>query len=438
MSSKRRRITGTDNVPFPGDRRPLSIADLPVEALTHVADYLAAPSRVLFDIALFSGDPTIAAEGRRAITGDQWDILDFGDVEKDLAVKLTDDDVQAVLLRVDAVNKVKRLKLTNCVNITGAGLEPLRGSAIIEQIDLSLVGQHQSPILNTDPQIRCGIVLPILDSIIHTEGFSLKHLQFPHVWRRERSTESEFHAFLGRYNEMWRNQGPRCLKCNCDLCEETFRGMCTLAGNYGEHAHTCFGCLNQYCYDCTNGYDDHMLRYCSHCHRDYCEDCLEMSGGCDDRGCNNDYCVGCRVFVVTKQCSGSECESMICHHCVEEGCNKCDKRWCGVCRPAPNILTCRYRDENVYINCKEVMCTDCNVDAGENGILDCEDCDIATCSACLLRECEEGVMDCEKCIKHIAPLLLDENKKLHREVGQLKDRIKELEDRNKELQIGNG
>jgi len=84
------------------------------------------------------------------------------------------------------------------------------------------------------------------------------------------------------------------------------------------------------------------------------------------------------------------------------------------------------------------MCTDCNVDAGENGILDCEDCDIATCSACLLRECEEGVMDCEKCIKHIAPLLLDENKKLHREVGQLKDRIKELEDRNKELQIGNG
>jgi hypothetical protein len=82
-SSKRRRITGMDDdAAFSGDRRPLSIADLPVEALTHVADYLAAPSRALFDIALFSRDPT--AEGRRAITGtgDRWDILDFGDVEK--------------------------------------------------------------------------------------------------------------------------------------------------------------------------------------------------------------------------------------------------------------------------------------------------------------------------------------------------------------------
>ena len=80
---------------------------------------------------------------------------------------------------------MKRLKLANCVNITGAGLEPLRGSLIIEQIDLSLVEEHQRPKINPEPQISWGHVLPILDSIIEREGCSLMHLQFPSVWRDE-------------------------------------------------------------------------------------------------------------------------------------------------------------------------------------------------------------------------------------------------------------
>ncbi|KAK1734944.1 hypothetical protein QTG54_014404, partial [Skeletonema marinoi] len=101
-------------------------------ALTHVSSYLAAPSRALFAVALNSRDSS------SAIVGDDWEYLDFGHIEKDLAAKLIDDDIRDVLLSIDAINNLKRLRLTNCINISGVGLEPLRGSTIIQQIDLSL------------------------------------------------------------------------------------------------------------------------------------------------------------------------------------------------------------------------------------------------------------------------------------------------------------
>jgi hypothetical protein len=164
-------------------------SDLPRGILAHAANFLAPPSRALFAVALDESSAASHNERSSAIAGNQWDVLDFGLIEKELASKLCDDHIEAVLLCIDAVNKLKRLKLTNCVNITGAGLEPLRGSAIIEQIDLSLVGEHQSPRFRTEPTIiSCDHALPILDSIIEREGFALKYLQFPHVWRAEPPT----------------------------------------------------------------------------------------------------------------------------------------------------------------------------------------------------------------------------------------------------------
>ena len=370
--SKRRRTNGMDASP---GGRTLIITNLPVEALTHVANYLAAPSRVLFDIALFGNDTTLNAEGSNSAIvgmGSQWGVLDFGEIEKNLATKLSDDNVQQVLMRIDAVNNLKRLKLTNCVNITGAGLEPLSGSTIIEQIDLSLAARHQSPILVPEPTISCDIVLPILDSIIQREGCSLKHLQFPHVWRKDRSTESGFHAFLGRYNEMWENRGLlSCLNCNCDLREEGLGGICTEAGEcYGEHANACFGCLKHYCYGCTNDDGDDMLACCGHCERDYCIDCKKMDS-CDVEHCEENFCEDCKPFVETEPCSASECDNIICYQCVKNSvCSRCDKRWCRMdgCREAPGLQKCLNND------CKEKVCDDCNFDAGVNGVSYCYVC----------------------------------------------------------------
>ena len=206
---KRRRLSTADG--SSQGRRYLT--DLPSGILAHVASFLAAPSKVLFAVALDENSAAQPNERSSAIVGNQWDTLDFGEIERELAARLTDLDIEKVLLCIDAVNRVKRLKLTNCIKISGIGLEPLRGSAVIEQIDLSLVG-NESPDPDPAPTISCNHVLPILESIIEREGCALKHLQFPSVWRNERSTDSEFHAFIVRYNEMRGSREITCLKCN--------------------------------------------------------------------------------------------------------------------------------------------------------------------------------------------------------------------------------
>lgn len=189
------------------------LPDLPIGILEHAASFLAAPSRALFAVALTKNIQF------SPIAGSDWETLDFGEVEKDLASKLSDDDVSSILQHIDAVNNLKRLRITNCINISGSGLEPLRGSTIIEQIDLSLVGDGEDPRLDPEPPISCELVTPILDRIIEREGCSIKHLQFPYRWRSEDiSTNSDFHAFIVRYHQMRESWDTmNCLHCNEDI-----------------------------------------------------------------------------------------------------------------------------------------------------------------------------------------------------------------------------
>lgn len=173
------------------------------------------PSRAIFYSP--SHSPIHQNESRyTSIAGsDDWDTLDFGEIEEELAARLSDDDLSGILQHIDAVDNVKRLKLTNCKIITGVGLEPLRGSTIVEQIDLTLYGVGCGPVIYPEPPISCNFVLPILDSIIEREDCALKCLEFPYKWREDRSTKSAFHAFILRYNEMRRGRGTiKCLNCN--------------------------------------------------------------------------------------------------------------------------------------------------------------------------------------------------------------------------------
>ena len=82
-----------------------------------------------------------------------WEILDFVDIPLSLASRLTDDDLDAILKCIDAKNDLKRLNLTHCFSIAGQGLEPLRGSVVLEKLDLGLVRQMQLPQAFTDLQL---------------------------------------------------------------------------------------------------------------------------------------------------------------------------------------------------------------------------------------------------------------------------------------------
>ena len=53
---------------------------------------------------------------------------------------MSDEDIGGILVCIDALHTVKVFKLTKGLfNIVGHGLEPLRGSRIIERIDMSPV-----------------------------------------------------------------------------------------------------------------------------------------------------------------------------------------------------------------------------------------------------------------------------------------------------------
>jgi hypothetical protein len=314
------------------------LANLPNGILEHTASFLAAPpgqrlQAALFAAALSTNHPP--SDNHTSIVGaDDWDTLDFGEIEEDLAAKLSDDDISAVLVHIDGVNKLKRLRLTNCTNITGIGLRPLLFSTTIEQIDLSLVGDGKSPVIDPEPPISCEAVLPILHSIIMTEGCSLKHLELPYKWRKDTSTDSEFHAFVNIYNGM---RGDRdnlsCLNCNEDLPTDVdWMTTQPFDGNYGlHHNHTCCRCTMQYCYKCNLSIDQcnscgsrhchneaYFLRTCKVCQRDYCKECV-----------NVDLCPGCREFVcelcvaLTFPRICSECDQV-----AKDGFNwKCEIEW---------------------------------------------------------------------------------------------------------------
>ncbi|KAL7537395.1 hypothetical protein ACHAXR_008867, partial [Thalassiosira sp. AJA248-18] len=188
-SSKRRRTTSQDS---------LHINDLPDTLLSDVANYLSAPSRALFASAMTAPScswskmtnqtqtPSVTSKVILSCV-DQWEVLNFRSIEESLASRLTDDDIRGVLACINASNRLKTLKLAGCVNITGRGLEPLRGSVVLEQIDLSLVGEHERPLIEPDPLISETEVLSILASIIDADGNSLKHVQLPKAFRKEPS-----------------------------------------------------------------------------------------------------------------------------------------------------------------------------------------------------------------------------------------------------------
>ena len=106
----------------------------------------------------------------------KWDeVLDFGDIEKRLAAKLSDYDIDYILRCADAVNNLKILKLAGCIDITGRGLDTLRSSVAIQQIDLSLVGKHEAPTIEPEPLLSEDVVIPIIDDIISRgRGSSMK------------------------------------------------------------------------------------------------------------------------------------------------------------------------------------------------------------------------------------------------------------------------
>ncbi|KAL7452841.1 hypothetical protein ACHAWC_007342 [Mediolabrus comicus] len=253
----------------------IHLSALPIGVLSHVSCFLAAPSRALFAATLFDNEKN--DENRSKIAGNDWDTLGFGDIEAALAKKLSDDDINALLRCIDAVRKVKKLRLTNCMNISGTGLEPLRGSDVIERIDLRINAWDR----RSEPAISCDDTLPLLESIIEDEGCSLLHLQLPRKWRKALGRAgSDFYHFLLQYKAFL--EDPRwinpCFECFEEIEEDTiivkWSESTTDHSHYGIQVNRCSKCFKSkhYCSECVDG-DENEFKVCSECDEVYCSEC---------------------------------------------------------------------------------------------------------------------------------------------------------------------
>ena len=305
--SKDATMAGTDGLVVNKRRRiesppsNLHITDLPDIILSDVGAYLPKTSRALFAVAMTrpsswrkqydqrQQQPSLATSNAILSTlgPEELEVLDFVDIEKSLAMKLTDDTIHAILVCIDAVNNLKILKLTGCVNIIGSGLESLRGSLLLKQIDLSVVKKHEIPFLKTEPLISEAVVLPIVDSIVDADGNSLRHLHFPKKWREERS--GYLIRFIRKYNSLMSNHSFACSKC-----DDSIEGPFMMSGGYMLHNHTCYNCMNHFCgcgeYGNGTAGNWNALKWCYRCENDYCVDCITVKKY--DK-CGEELCTDC-------------------------------------------------------------------------------------------------------------------------------------------------
>ena len=284
----------------------LHISDLPTGFIVDVSAYLTKPSRAILAVA-FSAPSTswqndnsihqLSDISTAIVSASQWDILDFEDVDKDLAMELSDDDISAVLKCINAQDVLKRLKLCGCLSVNGYCLQPLKGSVVLELLDLSFVGRNEEVEIPryTDPKSSCweSVVIPILDSIIGLAGCSLTFVIFPNNWSTiEQYTHGQGYCsllkdFRGRYNQLFNNRGLKCAKCNTSL-----NGYDWLTDDKRVWQNNiCYDCLKPFCGDCmAPGDKNTFLDFCDCCEKDYCADCTPIDW-C--QSCNENRCKGC-------------------------------------------------------------------------------------------------------------------------------------------------
>lgn len=88
-------------------------------------------------------------------------MIDFGTAISQVSSLLTDEQLEAILLHCRSRDRCRVLKLTGCTRVSGTGLEPLRGSRMLREIDLRL-----DTTCSVGPvELNTRFVLPLLSSM---------------------------------------------------------------------------------------------------------------------------------------------------------------------------------------------------------------------------------------------------------------------------------
>lgn len=332
----------------PSKKRKMScmcLTNLQHEHLISVANYLPKTQRALFASALtapssswrssgWKGKPNAASkaiitsanpDGR----GFRWEVLDFdyNNIDESLAAKLTDDDIGALLVCIDAKNTLEMMNMRKLPQVVGYGLEPLMGSKVLGEFNVSRMYYSS---------FSKEAVVPILDSIISTDGNDL-YVFFPSNWGsscgRRNIPPQHISSFYTTMNQIMLGKKVMCMKCSqlCDgtdnnSCQLCFKRMCSTClenvdWDYdGLFIIKCDGCNESLCRSCAHSY-----AICRKCDSAYCASCEKEAGDklavwCDndtDMPCRNgSICIECRVPEEHNGCK--TCQSLVFPKLLEE------------------------------------------------------------------------------------------------------------------------
>ena len=337
----------------------ITIVDLPPDALASITTYLTKTSVGFFAAAMPPEASNVSEALVSSVDSQHWESIDFMDVTKNVRKKLTDKELAAFLCSIDAVGRVKSLKICHLLGIKGSGLKPLVGSSVLERLDLSTVsedyfgsngyglaefyswekdgkrlreGGYGAGEFDPHHLLSEEMVLPILDSILEQEdGHSIRYLRLPYKWIQQKRSAA-FHQIVTKYTSTLNGLNIPCGKDECGAtCRHEF-------SSDGIQIGTCYDCLEHTC-------DQNCKKY-------LCNDCANITK-CDK--CDAQYCSQCNggnnTLALVRKCGEFACTSVHCRDCNPvDDCIACCRWMCGKCE---ELIYCERRDELVCEACYE-------------------------------------------------------------------------------------
>ena len=359
-----------------------------------------------------------------------WERIDLSTISYSRRPLLTDRSLHRLLDAVNAKEVTKALSLSHCHKIQGYGLEPLRGSVVLEELDLRVkqwLGLDVAPDGTTgldDGFVSnlLGTMMPIARPTSSNQRSATLSRLFTVRFNSQkkpptldgvataRRIQDCFHShgqvkkFLEQFDgslkdRLWIDRVP-CGRCDAALVEKIPSEQ--LEANDAS-ALRCFECKAVSCGQsgcpptkrCQRCFADLCcvgVEKCEQCRKVSCANCIETRAceGCKrtlctdfDCGllecghCEKSFCCDCKPMSYCETCGDDYCPD--CPVKFHE-CFGCCERFCSLCVPDP--LSCAL--------CLQAFCNYCDTDF----LTQCDGCDKLIC-----KECETLSDPCGGCAK---------------------------------------
>jgi len=250
-------------------------------------------------------------------------------VTVEVPTSVTDEGLAALLRKVRAVERTRRLSLRDCRLVAGEGLRPLTRSDVLEEVDLWMGPRCLADASVWEEEATSRLDVDVVASIL-TENAARSTSRLRRVairptlneWAHYEDAAPGLVSAIGdRMNAEAAAGRHQCAQCcetitdwwcdPCDRCGARFCNDC--ADKASECAEECHYCHFKLCGRCA-AKDLGFIMNCAECQVPACWDCVERAF-CDGPLCDasDAYCTLCRYV---DQCEG--CERSMCRTCQLE------------------------------------------------------------------------------------------------------------------------